>query len=116
HTTVVLRDALDHLLDEDGLADTGATEQTDLSTQHVRREEVDRLDAGLEHLSLGLELVEVRRLAVDGPALGDLDGLTGLAVEDLADHVEDLALGDVTDGDRDGLTGIAHLLAADDAV
>ena len=49
HTTVVLRDALDHLLDEDGLADTGSTEQTDLSTQHVGRQKVDRLDAGLEH-------------------------------------------------------------------
>lgn len=115
-TTVVLRDALDHLLDEDRLADTGATEQTDLSTQHVRGEEVDRLDAGLEHGGLRLELVEVRSLAVDRPALGDLDGLAGLEVQDLADHVEDLALGDVADGDRDGLTGVAHLLAADDAV
>ncbi|MER7400782.1 PLP-dependent transferase, partial [Streptomyces sp. NPDC000151] len=30
------------------------------------------LDAGLEHLGLGLELVEARGLAVDRPALGDL--------------------------------------------
>jgi hypothetical protein len=28
---VVLRDALDHLLDEDGLADAGAAEQADLA-------------------------------------------------------------------------------------
>ena len=35
-TTEVLGDAIDHLLDEDGLADTGAAEQADLAAQHVR--------------------------------------------------------------------------------
>ena len=113
---MVLRHALDHLLDEDGLADTGATEEADLSTLHVGREEVDRLDARLEHLGLGLELVEARRLAVDAPALGDLDRLAGSRVEHLAGDVEDLALGDVADGDRDRAAGVAHLLAADHAV
>src|SRR4029079_6487715 len=44
HATVVLRDALDHLLDEDGLADARTAEQADLATLHVRRKEVDRLD------------------------------------------------------------------------
>src|SRR5690606_15260184 len=73
HTTVVLCDALDHLLDEDGLADARTAEEADLATLHIRREEVDDLDAGLEQLGLRLELVERRGLAVDGPALGDLD-------------------------------------------
>ena len=50
------------------------------------------------------------------PALGDLDLLAGLGVEDLADDVEDLALGDVADGHRDRAAGVAHLLAADEAV
>ena len=113
---MVLRDALDHLLDEDGLADAGTTEQADLAALHVRREQVDDLDAGLEHLGLRLELVEGRRLAVDGPALGDLDGLALGEVEDLADDVEDLALGDVTDGHRDRQARVAHLRAADEAV
>ena len=49
-TAVVLRDALDHLLDEDGLADAGAAEQADLAALHVRGEQVDDLDAGLEQL------------------------------------------------------------------
>src|SRR5690606_12454108 len=48
HTTVVLGDALDHLLDEDRLADARTTEEADLATLHVRGEEVDDLDAGLE--------------------------------------------------------------------
>ena len=73
HTTVVVGDAGDHLLDEHRLADTRAAEQADLAALHVRREQVDDLDAGLEHLGLGLELVEGRRLAVDRPALVDLD-------------------------------------------
>ena len=116
NTTVVLRDALDHLLDEDGLADTGAAEEADLSTLHVRGEEVDDLDARLEHLRLRLELVEARRLAVDAPALGDLDLLARLGVEDVAGHVEHATLGHVSDGDRDGAARVADLLTADDAV
>ena len=69
---VVLGHALDHLLDEDGLADARTAEEADLATLHVGGQEVDDLDAGLEHLGARLELVEGRRLAVDRPALGDL--------------------------------------------
>ena len=81
HTTVVLGDAGDHLLDEHGLADAGTTEQADLAALDVGGEQVDDLDAGLEHLGLGLQLVERRRLAVDAPALGGLEGLALLEVE-----------------------------------
>src|SRR5699024_10201309 len=87
----------------------------DLATLHVRGEQVDRLDAGLEHLGLGLQLVELRRLAVDRPALGDLQGLPLWQVERLTGDVEDLALGDVAHGHGDGGTGVAHLAAADQA-
>ena len=72
---MVAGDAGDHLLDEDGLADTGTTEQADLAALDVRGQQVDDLDAGLEHLGLGLELVEGRGLAVDAPALLGLEGL-----------------------------------------
>jgi hypothetical protein len=116
NSTVVLRDALDHLLDEHGLADACTAEESDLSAEHVRREKVDDLDAGLEQLGLRLELVECRGLAVDRPALGDLDRLATLVVEDVADDVEHLALGDVAHGNRDRLTRVAHLLAADESV
>src|SRR5699024_874678 len=103
------------LLDEHRLADAGAAEQTDLAALDVRREQVDRLDAGLEHHRRGLELVEVRGLAVDGPALGDLELFGGL-VQRVADHVEDGAEGDVADGHRDRGAGVSHGLAADHAV
>ena len=47
---VLLGEVVDQLLDEDGLADAGAAEQADLAALGVGREQVDDLDAGLEHL------------------------------------------------------------------
>ena len=70
HTTVVLGDAADHLGDEHGLAHAGAAEQADLAALQVGREQVDDLDAGLEHLLAGGSSVSKRRrVAVDVPAL-----------------------------------------------
>ena len=95
-TTEVLGDPADHLLDEHRLAHAGAAEQADLAAAHVRGEQVDDLDAGDEHLGLGLELVERRGQAVDRPPLGDVQGRRR-DVERLAEHVEDVALGHVAD-------------------
>jgi hypothetical protein len=51
-TAVLLGDVVDELHDEHGLADAGAAEQADLAAAGVRGEQVDDLDAGLEHLTL----------------------------------------------------------------
>ena len=110
--TEVPGDPDDHLLDEHRLADTRTTEQADLSALHVRREEVDHLDAGDQHLGLALELVEGRSGPVDRPALGDLELLVVLEVEAVADGVPDVPLGHVADRDADRLAGVTHLLAA----
>ena len=69
HAAVLLGDAADHLGDQHGLADAGAAEQADLAAGQVRREQVDDLDAGLEHPLGRLERVEGRGVAVDLPAL-----------------------------------------------
>ncbi len=116
HTLVVAGDPGDHLLDEHRLAHAGTAEQADLAALHVRREQVDDLDAGVEHLGLGLELVEGRRLAVDRPAIVDLELAVALEVEAVADDVEDVALGHVADGHGDRLAGVGHLGAADQTV
>ena len=65
-TTVGLGDVVDQLLDEDGLADTGTTEQTDLTTTSVGSEEIDDLDTGDENLSGGGLLGELGRVGVNG--------------------------------------------------
>ena len=116
HAAVVLRHALDHFLDQHRLADACAAEQADLAALHVRSQQVDDLDAGFEHLGLGLQLVECRRIAVDWPAFLDRDGLVGLLVEDIARDIEHMPLGDVTDRDLNRAAGIGHLSAAHQAV
>ena len=55
----------DELLDQHGLADTRAAEQADLAALRERAQEVDHLQAGLEHLGDRLLLLEERRRAVD---------------------------------------------------
>ncbi len=115
-TTEVLGDAVDHLLDEDGLADTGTTEQADLAALDVRGEQVDDLDAGLEHLGLATRAGRTagawrwigQRSVMSSDAVGD--------VERLAEGVEDVALGDVADRHGDRRAGVAHLGAADETV
>ena len=47
---VLLGEVVDELLDQHGLADAGAAEQADLAALRVGREQVDDLDARLEHL------------------------------------------------------------------
>ena len=89
HAAVLLRDAVDHLLDEDRLADTRPPEQADLAALDVGLEQVDDLDPGLEHLATRLEGVEVRRRAVDLPPCVRLAHLA--RIEPLSDDVEDVA-------------------------
>ena len=47
---VLAGDVVDQLLDQDGLAGAGAAEEADLAALHVRRDQVDDLEAGLEDL------------------------------------------------------------------
>src|SRR5829696_2852107 len=92
---VLLGEVVDELLDEDRLADAGAAEQADLAALGVRREEVDDLDAGLEHLLRRDEVLDVRGGTVDRPALLDVELLA--QVDRLAQHVEDAPERDVAD-------------------
>ena len=93
---MLLGEVVDELLDEHGLADAGAAEQADLAALGVRREQVDDLDAGLEHLRRRREVLDVRGGAVDRPALLVLD-VAG-EVDRLAEQVEDAAERRLADG------------------
>jgi peptide chain release factor 1 len=107
-------DVADQLLDEHGLADAGATEESDLAAALVGREHVHDLDPGLEDLLLHLLLGERRRGPMDRKLLGRLDGT--LAVDGLADQVEDAPQALFADRDGDGLAGIGGTHAAHQTV
>ena len=69
---VELRDVVDQLHDDDGLADAGAAERADLAALEERADQIDDLDAGREHLRRGRLLDErrgrtVNRVVLLGP-------------------------------------------------
>lgn len=113
-TTVGLGDVVDKFLDEHGLADTCTTEETNLATTSVGGEEVDDLDAGLEHLSGGGLVDECRRVGVDGRKLGALDRTT--LVDGLANDVHDATEGGMADGNLDGRAGVHDFLPTDETL
>ena len=92
----------DQLHDDDGLAGARAAEDACLAAFGEGRDQVDDLDARLEHIHLGGLLREGRRSAVDGITHGGAD--LALAVHGLAEHVEDAPECGGTDGDQDGRT------------
>ncbi len=87
---MVRRHVVDELLDGHGLAHAGAAEEADLAALDERDDEIDGLDAGLEDLRLRRLLIEGGRLAMDRQALGACRHVA-LAVDGLAEHVEDAA-------------------------
>jgi hypothetical protein len=111
---VRLRDVVDQLHHVDGLADAGAAEQADLAALGERADQVDDLDAGLEQLLRGAQLVVRRRLAVDlgGQRLVDRAAF----VDRVAQDVHDAAEGGLADRHRDARAGVAHHAAAAQAV
>jgi peptide chain release factor 1 len=113
HAAELLRDPADHLLDQHGLADASATEQADLAAGHVRGEQVDDLDAGLQQLGLALELVERRCRPVDRPRLA---GHEVRVVQAAAERVEHVPLDLVADRHLDRVAGVGGGGAADEPV
>jgi hypothetical protein len=111
---VLLGDRADQLLDQNGLADAGAAEQADLAALRVGSQQVNNLDARLEHLLGGSEVLDLGGAAMDGPALLDLD--VAALVDRLAEQVEDAAEGGLADRDRDRAARVDHLVATAQAV
>jgi hypothetical protein len=109
HAAVLAGHPDDHLLDHDGLAHAGPAEEADLPAEHVGLEQVDHLEAGLEHLGLGVEVLEGGRRAVDLPLVGDVLGdRLAAGVEGLADDVEHVAEGALAHRHGDATAQVAH--------
>ena len=111
---MLVGDVADQLLDDDGLAHAGASEEAHLPALGVRLEQVHDLDAGLQHLGLGLLLMQSRRRAMNGQRLLGLD--RPFAVDRLAQHVEQTAERLAADRHRDGRAGISDLHPTDQSV
>ena len=114
HAAVLLGDVVDQLLDQHRLAEAGAAEQADLAAAHERRDQVDDLDPGLEDLRLRGELAELRRVAVDRPAL--CVGRPVLLVDGLAEHVPEPPERHVAHRHADRRAGVDDVDAARQAV
>ena len=112
-TALLHRDVIDEFHDDDGLADAGTTERTNLTALDEGTDEVDDLDARTEELGGRGLLSEGRRLAVNRVALGVLNRTA--FVHGVAGDVEDAAEDAVADGHGDRGTGIDGGATADEA-
>jgi hypothetical protein len=100
----VSRHTYDQFLNEDGLADTSTTEETNLSTTRVRSQKVNNLDASDQNLGRRGLLNELGRIGVDAALVFALDGAT--LVDRVASDVHDAAEGGVADRNHDGASGV----------
>ena len=111
---MLLGDVVDQFHDDDGLADAGAAEQSDLAALQEGLDEVDDFHAGLEHLGAGRLLVECGGRPVDRHPLLVFD--RAQLIDRLADDVHHAAKRAAADGDRDRSALVDGLHAAHHAV
>ena len=107
-------DAGDQLGQNDRLAETGPAEQSGLATADERRQQVDDLDARLEDLGLGTQILHRGRCAVDGPALFGHD--VASTIDWIAQQIEDAAERSLADRDSHRGTGVEGFHSTDHAV
>ena len=111
---MLIRDVADKLHDEHRLADAGSAEQTYLTAAGIRGEQVNDLDAGLQHLGGGQNVGKRGRIAVDGQMVIRVDG--AFAVDRLADDVEHTSQRRFADGHAYRRAGVNSLESAGNTV
>ena len=109
-TAVLCGDVVDELHDDDRLAHTGAAEKADFAAADIGLEEIDDLDAGLEHLELRALLGEIGRRPVDGKAFVRFD--FPHLVDGLAENVQHPSERFTAHGNGDGGPRIEDVHAA----
>jgi peptide chain release factor 1 len=111
-TTVSLGNVVNQFLNQDSLADTSTTEETNLTTTSVGGKKIDDLDTSLENFGSGRLVNELGSFSVNGEELLGLDGTT--LINGLTNDVDDTAKDFLTDGNGDGGTSVNDLLATDE--
>ena len=113
NAAVLHRDVVDQFLNENGFADTGAAEQSDLAALQERLNQVDDFDSGLEHFESGGLIVEQRRRAVN--RIVRLADERPKLIDGLAEHVHHAAKRRPADRNGDARAGVEGLHAANHA-
>ena len=111
---MLLGDVVDQFLDQHGLAHTGTTEQAHFAALAIGSQQIDHLDAGLEHLGLGFEVGELGCRAVN--RRGEAAIHRPFLVDGLTQDIEDAAQGAFAHGHRDWRTRVHGHHAAHQAV
>jgi hypothetical protein len=110
-TTVSLSDVVNKLHDKHGLADTGTTEETNLTSLSVRSQKINNLDTSHQDLGTGTLINEGGGISVDGSELVGSDGAT--LVNGLTNHIDNSAESFGADGHQNGGTGVVDGLSTD---
>jgi hypothetical protein len=117
-TSVVHGNVVNKFHDNDGLTDTGTSEESNLSSLGVRGQKINNLDTSNKNL-LGLTLLSEGggSPVKGGILLGTLLGEDGsLLIDGLSNHVDNTSKSFGTDRHLDGGTGINTLLTTDKTV
>ena len=77
---------LDQLLDQHSLADTGATEQTNLTALGIRSQKVNNFNSCLQHLNSRTLLLKARCIPVNAPVLFILKRFA--FINSISQHIE----------------------------
>ena len=113
-STMSLGHVVDKLHDQDSLADTSSTEQSDLTSLGIGSKQVHHLDTSHQDLLLHTHLVELGSLGVDSLALLGVNGTP--LVNGLADDVDDSSEGLGADGNHDRIASIVDNLSTDETL
>ena len=109
-TTVMHRNPVNHLHDDDCLADPCPSEQADLPSKHIGFEQINHFDAGLEHFGFCALLIETGSRTVNRVVLLRLEFTE--FIDGLTYYVQDTAERLAAHRNADRLSGINRLHAA----
>jgi hypothetical protein len=110
-TTVVHGNVVNQLHDDDGLADSGTTEKSDLTSLGIRSQQVNDLDAGHQNLLRLALLSEERGRSVDRSSHVALNRT--LLIDRLADDVQNATKSSRAHRNHDRGTCVLDLLTTD---
>jgi hypothetical protein len=111
---VSLGDVVNQLHDEHGLADTGTTEKTNLTTLGVRSQKINNLNTSNQDILTGTLVNEGWGISVNWSELVSFDGTT--LVNWLTDHIDNSAESLWADWHENWLLGVADWLATDETL